>query len=235
MIPARMGSERLPLKNLALLSGEPLVGYALRAAIGSESFDRVILNGDHDVFAPICARYGVEFYRRPRDLGSSETSSDLVVADFIKSFPEADVVTWVNPVCPLQSSSEIAATVKFFGEKNLDSLITVEERQVHAFFKGKAVNFEKNATFLRTQDIPSVELFAYSVMMWKADTFREAMRTRGYGMFCGDFGVYAVSRNAATMVKTFEDLRWIELLMGSQGNASHEPRYDPVALDFLGR
>ena len=34
MIPARMGSERLEKKNLALLDGNPLISYAIKAATG---------------------------------------------------------------------------------------------------------------------------------------------------------------------------------------------------------
>jgi CMP-N-acetylneuraminic acid synthetase len=29
MVPARMGSERLKMKNLALLNGQPLISYAI--------------------------------------------------------------------------------------------------------------------------------------------------------------------------------------------------------------
>ena len=43
MIPARMGSERLKQKNLALLDGKPLISYAINAANESQAFDQVVV------------------------------------------------------------------------------------------------------------------------------------------------------------------------------------------------
>ena len=73
MIPARIGSTRLKMKNLALVNGRPLIYYSIRAAQDSGVFDRVVLNSDHEVFGEIADRYGAEFYHRPLKLGSSET------------------------------------------------------------------------------------------------------------------------------------------------------------------
>ena len=84
MIPGRMGSERLAMKNLALLNGKPLIYYALMAAKSSGVFDRVILNSDGEVFRNIAEECEVEFYLRPAPLGSSETKSDEVVYDFMQ-------------------------------------------------------------------------------------------------------------------------------------------------------
>ena len=77
VIPARMGSERLPIKNLALLNGSPLVSYAVEAAKASGVFSRVVLNSDGGIFEKVSERYGAEFYLRPQELGSSETKSDI--------------------------------------------------------------------------------------------------------------------------------------------------------------
>ena len=43
MIPARIGSQRLKLKNLAMLNGKPLIYYAIEAAKKSEVFDEIII------------------------------------------------------------------------------------------------------------------------------------------------------------------------------------------------
>ena len=46
MIPARMGSTRLTMKNLALLNGKPLIYYAINAAKDSEVFKRIVINSE---------------------------------------------------------------------------------------------------------------------------------------------------------------------------------------------
>ena len=69
MIPARIGSTRLKMKNLALVKGMPLIYYAIRAAQDSGVFDRIVINSDHEIFRDIALRYEVEFYHRPRNWG----------------------------------------------------------------------------------------------------------------------------------------------------------------------
>jgi CMP-N-acetylneuraminic acid synthetase len=133
MIPARIGSTRLKMKNLALINGKPLIYYAIQAAKESGVFDKIVLNSENQIFDSIANEYNVEFYRRPERLGSSETKSDEVIADFINKHKDIDIVAWVNPIAPFQTGDEINRVVKYFIDNNLDSLITVEEKNVHWF------------------------------------------------------------------------------------------------------
>ena len=50
MIPARMGSQRLKLKNLALLNVKPLIYYAIESAKVSKIFDKIFINSDDNLF-----------------------------------------------------------------------------------------------------------------------------------------------------------------------------------------
>ena len=137
MIPARMGSERLKMKNLAMLNGRPLISYAIDAAKSSGVFSRVVVNSDGDIFQRIAQRYGVDFYHRAAGLGSSDTRSDEVVYDFMLKY-SCDAVAWVNPISPLQTAEEIRKVVEHFIEKRLDSLITVEDQPVPLCFRREA-------------------------------------------------------------------------------------------------
>jgi hypothetical protein len=53
MIPARIGSERLKKKNLALLNKKPLIYYAIHAAKKSKIFKEIYINSDDKVFKKI--------------------------------------------------------------------------------------------------------------------------------------------------------------------------------------
>ena len=118
MIPASIGSSRLKMKNLALINGKPLIYYAIQAAKESDVFDKIIINSDHQIFSEIADRYNVDFYQRPKKLGSSETKSDDVVADFMEKHINADIVCWVNSIAPLQTGDEISNAVdQFFVKK----------------------------------------------------------------------------------------------------------------------
>ena len=49
MIPARIGSQRLKLKNLSLLNGKPLIYYAIQSAKDSHVFDSIYINSDDKI------------------------------------------------------------------------------------------------------------------------------------------------------------------------------------------
>lgn len=212
MIPARIGSTRLKMKNLALVNGKPLIYYAIEAAKTSGVFNKVVLNSDSEIFAEIAGRYDVEFYQRPKELGSSTTKSDSVVYDFMSKYP-SDVLAWANPTSPLQTGDEIKEVIDYFIKEELDTLITTKEEQVHCVYQGKPVNFRMEEIFAQTQDLEPVQPFVYSIMMWKNRTFMDLFQSRGHAIFCGNVGYYPVSKNAALVVKTEEDLMLADYIM----------------------
>ena len=117
MIPARIGSERLKYKNLALINKKPLIYYSINAAKKSKVFQNIILNSDDKIFKKIADRYKINFYLRPKKIGSSKTKSDDVVYDFIKNFPNFDIIVWVNPIAPLIDYKDIKNVINFFDKK----------------------------------------------------------------------------------------------------------------------
>lgn len=228
MVPARAGSTRLKTKNLALLNGRPLIAYAIEAARQSEAFDAVVVNSDHPVFREVAVRCGAAFYQRPPELGSSTTKSDSVVYDFMSRYP-ADIVAWVNPTSPLQSGEEIRKVVSYFQEEGLDSLITVKNEQVHCVYQNRPVNFAVDEAFAQTQDLRPVQPFVYSVMMWRTQTFLQTFRERGYALFCGKVGYFAVSKEASIIIKTKEDLMLAEyVLRAKTRGGEYELAYDEL-------
>lgn len=228
MIPARIGSTRLPMKNLALIDGQPLISYAIRAARGSGVFDRIIINADDPLFAKVAERYKVEFYQRPAELGSSTTKSDDVVLDFMQKHP-SETIAWVNPTSPLQTAEEVREVVKYFKTNDLDTLITVHNAQVHANFAGRPLNYATDELFAQTQELTPVELFVYSVMMWRSAPFVSTYKQKGHAFFVGKTGFFPVSRESAIIIKRQEDLQLAEFIMQARKVGKTELEYDPLA------
>ena len=228
MVPARMGSERLRLKNLALLNGKPLISYAVEAAKDSGAFSRIVLNSDGDIFSKVAQRYGVDFYLRPDQLGSSDTNSDDVVYDFMRKHP-SDLVAWVNPISPLQTAEEIRQAVEYFVEEELDSLITVKNEQVHCIYQGEPVNFSLEGLFAKTQDLVPVQSFVYSVMMWRTSTFLREYEKNGYALMSGKLGYFRVSTKSSFIIKTDEDLMVAEsILKAGEADGKYSISYDEL-------
>ena len=224
MIPARIGSSRLKKKNLALLNGKPLISYSINAARESNVFSKIVLNADDQIFKKIAERYGVDFYLRPKLLGSSKTKSDEVVADFMRKFKGFDTLVWVNPIDPFTTAKEITEVIDFFQKEDLDSLITSEIKQVHARYKGKPLNYDEKEIFALTQDLNPIQLFNYSIMMWNYDSFIKDFESYGFAFFSGNSD-HIILSSRRTIIKTKEDLIMAEILLGNEGK---EVIYDGV-------
>ena len=226
MIPARMGSTRLPVKNLALLKGKPLISYAIWAARDSGVFDRIVINSEDKVFSRVATRYGAEFYNRPAEWATSYAKSDNVVYDFIRNNP-CKILVWVNSIAPLQTGPEIRGAVRYFLKNRFDSLITVKNENVHAVYGGKPVNFNIKGEFARTQDLKPVQPFVYSLMMWKTETFIRAFEKKGYAILCGKTGYYPVSKLSSVIIKNKEDLMMADALIdAAKRSGKYKVRYD---------
>jgi len=235
MIPARFGSTRLKLKNMALINKKPMISYSIEAALESNVFKKVVVNSDHRVFKSIADRHGVDFHLRPSDLASSVAKSDSVVFNFLETYPEADIVVWVNPIAPLQNASDIVKIVNYFINNNYDSLISTEKKQVHAMYLGEPVNFNIDESFSQTQDMEPIEVFSYSLMMWKSKEFTKAFKEKGFGLFCGKFGTKDSGKLAGFIIKTDKDLFIADAIVRGTliGEAGKKIQYDDVAHQYL--
>lgn len=229
MIPARIGSQRLKMKNLALLNGKPMIYYAIKAAQDSGVFDNIIINTDHEIFKEVAESYGVDFYLRPVELGSSEAKMDDVNMDFIEKNP-CDVMAIVNTPSPLQTGKEVAEGVRFFLDNNYDSMIAVREYFVHATYDEKPLNFDLNEQLQRTQDLMPVNLLIYSIMAWKCSSFVKEYQEKGRAFFCGKTGFFKASKESALLVKNEEDLLLIDRIMRANDEAIE---YDDLVKSVL--
>jgi len=228
MIPARAGSERLKIKNLSLLDGKPLISYSILAAKDSGIFNKIIINSDNKLFKKISERYGVNFYLRPAELGGSTITTDEVVLDFMYN-NQCDILVWLNPISPLQTGQEIMDVVRYFIDNNLNSLITVIDRQAHCVMDQKPINFSIEEKFKKTQDLTPIREMVYSVMMWKRSTFITEMELNGHAILHGKVDYYPVSKLSSLIVKTAEDLNLINYVISSDVNSHLQVEYDELA------
>ncbi len=71
-VPARSGSERVPLKNVRPLAGHPLLAYAIETARQSGVFARVVVSTDSEEIADVARWYGADVpFLRPPEYATS--------------------------------------------------------------------------------------------------------------------------------------------------------------------
>ncbi len=206
MIPARSGSQRLKNKNLALLNSKPLIYYSINSSKKSKIFDNIVINSDNEIFSKIAKRYNINFYKRPKILGGSNIKSDDLVLDFILNNP-CDILVWVNPIAPLQTSDDIINCIKYFKKNNLNTLITMVEKKVHYTFNKKPINYKLKEKFSRTQDLIPLQEMIYSIMMWKTKSFVKNMKKNKSAILHGKIGYYNIPVSSSIIIKYDKLLR----------------------------
>lgn len=129
IIHARGGSSRVPLKNIKLLGGKPLIAWIVEAACATHSLSRVIVSTDHDEIARLAQEYGAEVpFRRPAAL-AEDVPSEMVTQHAVHFLEDSgysiDVAVTLQPTTPFIRSEDIYACVEKLKGTGADSVITV--------------------------------------------------------------------------------------------------------------
>jgi len=137
LIPARVGSKRVPGKNVRALGGHPLIAYTIAPAIESGVFDAVIVSTDSEEIADIARSYGAEVpFMRPAAF-AGDTSPDIEWVEYtLKTLAEQgrpfEAFSVLRPTSPFRSPDTIRrAWEAFAADPRADSLRAVEKCTQH--------------------------------------------------------------------------------------------------------
>ena len=132
LIPARVGSKRVPGKNIRPLGGHPLIAYSIASALESGVFARVIVSTDSPEIAEIARSYGAEVpFLRPAEF-AGDTSPDIEWVDFTlneldRLGEQYDCFSILRPTSPFRKKETIQrAWAEFSADASADSLRAVE-------------------------------------------------------------------------------------------------------------
>lgn len=116
IIPARGGSKRIPRKNILPLNGVPLIGYSIRAAIGSGVFTDVIVSTEDPEIKSIALQEGAKVDDRPAHLAGDTVTKVQVVKEFIERPASSgyDIVAALLPTCPFRTAKHVEEAYRIF-------------------------------------------------------------------------------------------------------------------------
>lgn len=185
MIPCRLGSQRIPKKNLRLLGDKTLSQWVIESCKKSEVFDEIYLNSEAQLFEKIAKDSNIKFYRRSDHLSTNSATNDDFALDFMNSL-NFDVLVQVNPTSPFITSEDIRGFVDYFEKGGFQTLHSVKEERIEALFKDKPLNFDPMKQMPPSQDLVPVRLFSSSIMAWDVIKFRENMKNLGCAVYGGN-------------------------------------------------
>jgi CMP-N-acetylneuraminic acid synthetase len=227
MIPARLGSQRIPKKNLRLLGDKVLTQWVSQACKDAGVFDDIYINSESDVFEKIARDIGAKFYKRPDYLSTNSATNDDFGLDFISNI-SCDILVQVNPTSPFTTSEDIKGVVELFLEGGYQTVHTVKEEQIEGLFNGIPLNFNPLKQMPPSQELTPVKLFTSSIMAWDTRKFKENMQKSGCAVYGGDgkTGYYTIKGAGMIDIDNEKDFHLAEAVLNMKTNEQEKKYYE---------
>ncbi len=136
-IPVRGGSKSIPLKNIKIINGKPLVYWTAFAANFAKCIDKVIIATDSHEIKSVVEGFDlakVEVYDRKAENALDTSSTESVMLEYIEQSSLADNNNFflIQATSPLLKSEHIDGMFQKFITSNADSIFSgVREYQFH--------------------------------------------------------------------------------------------------------
>ena len=136
-IPVRGGSKSIPLKNIKIINGKPLVYWTALAAEQAECIDKLIIATDSPEIKSTALskkKKKLEVYDRDSANASDTSSTESVMLEYINKsdLKNDDLFFLIQATSPMLKAEHIDSMHNEFSQNDSDSMFTgVREKQFH--------------------------------------------------------------------------------------------------------
>ncbi len=132
-IPVRGGSKSIPLKNIKLLCGKPLVYWTAKAACECKYIDEVYISTDSDEIRAAVKEFSVEEEKlfskikvidRSAESATDTASTEFVILEFAEKYG-FDNIALVQATSPLLTGADLDAGFELYETEGTDSVLSV--------------------------------------------------------------------------------------------------------------
>lgn len=223
MIPARLGSKRIPKKNIRYMDGMPLIQYPIKLGLDSGKLESIWVNTESEELGEIVKKLGANFHARPAELaGDTATNRDFTY-EFLQKH-ECDYVIMLNTTSPLVRQETLEEFLKFVDENDFDTILSVVSEKEETFYKGEPLNFSLEEK-VNSQLLEPVEKIVWAFTAWKRSTFMQLQENGKNPVFGGKVGRFSIPKDEACDLDTEEDWRIAEGILLSRKEKNKEKRY----------
>ena len=193
IIPARGGSKRIPRKNIKEFCGNPMIAYAIMAAIESGLFDHIVVSTDDEEIAQIAKKLGAETpFVRPDELANDYTATVPVIAHAIEACQNLgwvfDNVCCIYPGVPFIQVDDLRGAFISLTSSDADYCFPVTEfpsaiqRALKLLNTGMMQPFYPEFQLTRTQDLVPAYYDAGQFYWGKSDMWLTNPRIHSSGL-----------------------------------------------------
>jgi len=223
IIPARGGSKRIPLKNLAPLQGVPLVAHTIAAALESRHLGAVYVSTEDARIAAVARAAGAEVIERPEALAGDTSSTEAVLLHALRVIEgenrTVDAICLLQCTSPLRTAQTIDSCIDKLYDTGCDSVLSVT-RDPALFWFGRLDGDRFSPGYdpadrPRTQQIPPGYREDGSIYVMRRELLVE------YGVrMGGDLRAVVQSPLESVDIDTPDDLHLADALMRSERRRS---------------
>ncbi len=205
-------SERVPNKNIRLLSGRPMCHWVLDALSESKYINEIIINTDSDEIAKICNEaFDVTILKRPEHLiGDMVGIQPLISYDISQTDSEFYLQT--HSTNPLLTSQTIDNAIEdFFSQSKHDSLFSVNRIQQRYYWPdGSGINHDPDV-LLRTQDLEPIYFENSCMYIFSRETNARVQNRLGEKPL-----MFTMDPLESVDIDEIEDFYWAEYLLNKR-------------------
>lgn len=224
MIPARMGSKRIPKKNIRILDGKPLIRYAIDTAVESGEFESVWVNSEQEKLGAIAEEAGANFHKRPVELATDTATNREFTYEFMEKHL-CDYVVMVNTTSPLLRPNTVRTFCELVKTGKYDTVMSTVSEKAEAFYEAEPLNF-KVTEKVNSQFLPPVDKIVWALTAWKRDIFMELEDRGECAVYGGRLGTFAIPKDESCDLDTEEEWRIAEGIMSSRKSFKKPEYYD---------
>lgn len=131
-IPVRGGSKSIPLKNIKIIAGKPLIYWTVVAACGCSYIDKVYVATDSKKIKSVIEDFKEDIdqsdkvivVERSEESATDTASTELAMLEFARK-TEFDNIVLIQATSPLLTSADLSGGFKLFLEEKTDSVLSV--------------------------------------------------------------------------------------------------------------
>lgn len=216
MIPARLGSKRIPMKNIRYMGDRPLIQYPIDLIKNDERFESVWVNTESAELGKVVQKMGAKFHKRPSELSTDTATNREFTYEFMQKH-ECDYVVMVNPTSPMLRQETIKKFIDFIEKNDYDTVLSVIAEKEETFYKGEPLNFSFDKK-VNSQLLEPIEKICWALTAWKRETFMQLQEEGINPVFGGKVGRFQIPKDESCDLDTLEDWNIAEGILMSRTN-----------------
>jgi len=220
IIPARIGSKRIPKKNIKLFCGRPIIEWVIQSVQNSGVFDEVIVSTDSEEVARIALNSGANVpFTRPKELANDTSPTIPVVQHAISQLEqEFEYVACIYPTAAFVTPTLLNDALAQIKDQRADFVMPVMahsspfDRALQIGRSGFLKMRQKENLEQRTQDC---ETLYHDIGQFYLGTYEAWLNPREF--YDRHVSPIVLPKYSAVDIDTPEDWEIAELLFKHQG------------------